>query len=235
MTSTGANCGTCGNALGPSSQFCDQCGTPLGAVAPPPVAVTGQLPPPVATAPGTPPPAPPYLAPGYAQQPPGYAQQPPGYWQAQVAQTTNGFSIASMVLGIVWVFGLGSILAVIFGFVARRQIRRSGGRQTGGGMALAGIILGFVGIASLVLWIVLVAAVTTHFDDCFNQIRANSSTTTCGTNTGTGNSGNVFNSGNTGNAATSPAPTPSSIAAPGVPGTDAHSAGTLGFNVSLVR
>jgi hypothetical protein len=194
--------------MGQSSRFCDKCGTPVGAIAPPS--------------------APPYLA-------PGYAPQPPGYWQAPVARTTNGFSIASMVLGIVWVFGLGSILAVIFGFVGRKQIRASGGRQTGGGMALAGIILGFVGVAFLVLWIVLVAAVTTHFDDCFHQVSANSSTTTCGTNTGTGNSGNVFNSGNTGNAATGPAPTPSSIGAPGAPGTDANSSTTLGFNVSLVR
>ncbi len=33
-----------------------------------------------------------------------------------VAQQTNGLAMASLVLGIVWVFGLGSILAVIFGF-----------------------------------------------------------------------------------------------------------------------
>ena len=57
-------------------------------------------------------------------------------------QSTNGLSIASLVLGIVWFLGIGSVLAVIFGFVARRQIRASGGRQTGEGMALAGIILG---------------------------------------------------------------------------------------------
>jgi hypothetical protein len=230
MTSTGANCGSCGNAMGPSSQFCDRCGTPVGAVAPPPAAVTGQLPPPVATLPGMllpgmPPPAPPYLA-------PGYAQQPPGYWQAPVAQTTNGFSIASLVLGIVWIFGLGSILAVIFGFVARKQIRNSGGRQTGGGMALAGIILGFVGVVSLVLWIVLVAAVTTHFDDCFNQIRANSSTTTCGTNTG--NSGDVFNSGNTGNGASAPGVAPTGLGLRGASGTVGNSASTSGFTVSFV-
>ena len=69
-----------------------------------------------------------------------------------------------MVLGIVWVFGIGSILAVIFGFVARKQIKDSGGRQSGSGMALAGIILGSVGVASLILWIVLVIAVTTSIE-----------------------------------------------------------------------
>ena len=66
---------------------------------------------------------------------------------------TNGYAIASLVLGIVWMFGLGSILAVIFGFMARRQIDESGGRQGGGGLAVAGIVLGFVGIAGLLLWL----------------------------------------------------------------------------------
>jgi prepilin signal peptidase PulO-like enzyme (type II secretory pathway) len=65
--------------------------------------------------------------------------------------------MASLVLGIVWIFGIGAILAVIFGFVERKQIRESGGRQGGGGMALAGIILGFVGIAGLILWVVVMS------------------------------------------------------------------------------
>jgi hypothetical protein len=45
------------------------------------------------------------------------------------------------VLGIIG----GSILAIIFGFVARSRIKRSG--ASGGGMATAGIILGFVWLA----------------------------------------------------------------------------------------
>ena len=44
----------------------------------------------------------------------------------------------------------GGILAVIFGFVARSQIKRSNGTQRGSGMALAGIILGFVWLAASV-------------------------------------------------------------------------------------
>jgi Domain of unknown function (DUF4190) len=125
-------------------------------------------------------------------------QPPPGYGQPlPVGQTTNGLAIASLVLGIVWVFGLGSILAVIFGFVGRKQIRQSGGRQSGGGMAIAGIVLGFVGVVGLILWIVLVIAVTTSISNCLDQ--QTGSTTNCGTNTGTGNSGDFFNSGSTGN------------------------------------
>jgi hypothetical protein len=55
-----------------------------------------------------------------------------------------------MVLGIVWVFWLGSILAVIFGHIALSQIKRSMGALTGRGMAIAGLVLGYVGIALLV-------------------------------------------------------------------------------------
>ncbi len=60
-------------------------------------------------------------------------------------------------LGLVgWMFcGLGSVLAVIFGFISQSQIKASQGRQQGGGMAMAGIILGFVGIAFLVLFFIL--------------------------------------------------------------------------------
>jgi hypothetical protein len=35
---------------------------------------------------------------------------------------TNGFALASLVLGIIWLSGLGSILALIFGYMAKNQI-----------------------------------------------------------------------------------------------------------------
>ena len=69
-------------------------------------------------------------------------------------KSTNGLAISSMVLGIVWVYWLGSILALIFGYVALGQIRDSGGRQGGRGMAIAGIVLGWVGVGVLTLCIV---------------------------------------------------------------------------------
>ena len=229
MTSPAGFCQKCGNQMGPASQFCDKCGTPAGGVAPSPAGAIGRLPYPVAPPPGSPPPAPPYFAPSYAPPPPGYGPPPVGH-------STNGLSVASMVLGIVWVFGIGSILAVIFGFVARKQIKDSGGRQSGSGMALAGIILGFVGVASLILWIVLVIAVTTSIDNCFDHVQNNVNSSTCVTNSGTGNSGSTFNSGttgNTGNGAASPAPVPSTTGARRVPGGFANRAATPGFTVSL--
>lgn len=79
--------------------------------------------------------------------------QPPPPQQAK----TNGFSIAALVLGIVWIYWIGSILAVIFGHVALNQIKQADGRQTGRGMAIAGLVLGYIGIATLVFFIAAVA------------------------------------------------------------------------------
>ena len=83
-------------------------------------------------------------APGPGRGSPGPAA---AYGGAQPApQTTNGLAIAGMVLGILWLYWIGSILALIFGYVASGQIAASGGRQGGGGMAIAAIVLGWVGV-----------------------------------------------------------------------------------------
>lgn len=82
------------------------------------------------------------------------------YVQQIQTTSTNGLAIASMVLGIVWVWWIGSILALIFGVVARKQIRERG--EKGDGMAIAGIVLGCVGAATLILFIILFAAGVHH-------------------------------------------------------------------------
>jgi len=69
---------------------------------------------------------------------------------------TNGLAIASLVLGIIWLYWIGSILAVIFGHVALRQTGTSG--QGGRGLAIAGLVLGWIGVGILVISIVAVAA-----------------------------------------------------------------------------
>jgi hypothetical protein len=75
---------------------------------------------------------------------------PYGY-PPQPARETNGLAIASLTAGILWLGWLGSIAAVIFGHVALSQIRRSGGRESGKGMAVAGLVLGYLGIGTLLL------------------------------------------------------------------------------------
>ena len=71
---------------------------------------------------------------------------PAGY-AAYQARKTNGMAIASLVLSLVWVCGIGSILAIVFGFQAKGQIDRSGGAEEGRGLAIAGIVVGFLGLA----------------------------------------------------------------------------------------
>ena len=63
----------------------------------------------------------------------------------------NGLAIASFVLGLLWIWWIGSTLALVFGYRARRQIKASGGSEQGSGLAVAGIVLGWVGIAVLLL------------------------------------------------------------------------------------
>lgn len=76
---------------------------------------------------------------------------------AVTPRSTNGLAIAALVLGIVWVYWIGSILALIFGYVAKGQIDASGGTQGGRGMAIAGIVLGWVGVGVLCIGILAVA------------------------------------------------------------------------------
>lgn len=111
-------------------------------------------------------------APGYGQpgpgQPghPGYYQQghpayPPGYAYPQyvVRPPTNGLAIAALVLGILWLYWIGSILALVFGYVALNQIRNASPEapQEGRGLALAGIVLGWVGTATIVVPVLIIA------------------------------------------------------------------------------
>jgi len=94
---------------------------------------------------------------GYTPQPQGqpygqpYGQQPYGYPYAP-PQRTNGLAIASMVLGILWLYWIGSILALVFGYIAKNQIRQRG--ESGGGMATAGIVLGWIGVGFLVIGLI---------------------------------------------------------------------------------
>ena len=109
----------------------------------------------------SPPAAPPssWAEPPPAAPPPAAPQPAPAAYPAPepVSRGTNGFSIASLVLGIVWIYWIGSILALVFGYIALSQIKRTGGTQGGRGMAIAGIVLGWIGIATLILVIILIA------------------------------------------------------------------------------
>jgi len=60
---------------------------------------------------------------------------------------TSGLAIVSLLCGILFFIFPAAVAAIIFGYISRSDIRHSGGRKTGAGMALAGLILGYIGIA----------------------------------------------------------------------------------------
>ena len=82
-----------------------------------------------------------------------------------VSATENSSSaIISLICGVLsWlgVFGLGGILAVIFGHVAKNEIKKSGGQISGDGLATAGLVLGYANIALSVIGFCLFLLVIT--------------------------------------------------------------------------
>ena len=92
---------------------------------------------------GQPAPGPPYGD----QQPVWQEQQRP---QFQPSRGTNGLAITSLILSIASFVALpliGSIGGVVCGHIARGQLRRSREHEQGDGLALAGVIVGWIGIA----------------------------------------------------------------------------------------
>lgn len=66
----------------------------------------------------------------------------------------NGLAIASLVLGIVWVYWVGSVLAVVFGHIALSTIKRNPTIR-GRGLAIAGVVLGYVLLGLLVVALIV--------------------------------------------------------------------------------
>jgi hypothetical protein len=68
----------------------------------------------------------------------------------------DGFAVASLVLGILWIFWIGSILAVVFGHLSLRHAKRE--HRPAPGLAIAGLILGYIGVATLAIVIATAVA-----------------------------------------------------------------------------
>ncbi len=74
--------------------------------------------------------------------------------------STSTYATISLVAGVLaWigVFGLGGVVAIIFGYLAKNEIRRSGGRIGGEGLANAGLILGYANVILVVIGFCLAA------------------------------------------------------------------------------
>jgi hypothetical protein len=101
--------------------------------------------------------------PGRALSPQHSAAGPPVPWQA--APRTNRLAIAALACGVgqLVAWWPATILAIVLGHKARREIRETG--EQGDGLARAGIILGYIGLGltlAAVLFILLGVVVFSH-------------------------------------------------------------------------
>ena len=75
----------------------------------------------------------------------------------EAAGTSNGFCVASLVLGIIGLPAacavIPPVLAIIFGAIGYNQVSKSGVEGGGKGMAIAGIVCGVIGCIVAVIWI----------------------------------------------------------------------------------
>lgn len=79
-------------------------------------------------------------------------------------QETSTWAIISLIGGVVsFLFApfIGSVVAVIAGYTAKKEIRESNGRVSGEGLATAGLIMGWVNIGLSLLACVLVVLLVT--------------------------------------------------------------------------
>jgi type IV pilus assembly protein PilA len=121
-------CAQCGTANADQGQFCVKCGVTLQ------------------TAPGAMPPAPATI--------PAY----PGPGQPYVGPTeTSGKAIASLICAILFIVPFAGIAAVVLGHLSLSDIRKSAGRLTGRGVAIAGLALGYAGLS--IIFVLIIAAI----------------------------------------------------------------------------
>ena len=69
---------------------------------------------------------------------------------------TSGKAIASLVCGLLGFIFPAALVAIILGHISRSEIRKSGGRVTGSGLALTGLVLGYLGV-SLIPFLIIAA------------------------------------------------------------------------------
>lgn len=71
---------------------------------------------------------------------------------------TSGKAIASLICGILFFFLPAAVAAIILGHLSLAEIRRSAGRLAGEGTAIAGLVLGYIGVA-FIPFILIIAAI----------------------------------------------------------------------------
>lgn len=140
-------CFKCGASMPEDSTVCPQCATPVQATPTPPPPPQASAPNPASTSAWLNVPSAPSQ---YSPQYPPQAQQ-----RYQPAQTDGG-AVASMVLGIasfaLCLSFITGIPAIILGHISLSKIKKSMGRLKGEGMALAGLILGYISLPFVLIF-----------------------------------------------------------------------------------
>jgi type IV pilus assembly protein PilA len=72
-------------------------------------------------------------------------------------QPTSGKAIASMILGFFFFLLPTAIAAIVLGHMSLSEIKKSAGRLQGQGMAIAGLVLGYAGVAALPVILIIAA------------------------------------------------------------------------------
>ena len=122
----------------------------------PPVTPPPMFQPPAAPAPGAETPAPPQQ--GAPPAAPAYGQQP--YVQQSPTEKYNVLSIVSLVTSVLGI----SLAGIICGHIGLSQIGRTG--EKGRGLAIAGLVLGYLGIvAGIILMVVLIPVMIAILND----------------------------------------------------------------------
>lgn len=104
----------------------------------------------------------------------------------QVRTTTqrpySGTAITAFVLSLLWIGGLGSVAAIVCAAVSMRRTRTH--NQAGTGLAVAALIIGFLGLIASAWLIVVIAAAGAEMNSQFQEVTncVNSNGANCPTN-----------------------------------------------------
>jgi hypothetical protein len=97
----------------------------------------------------------------------------------------DGLAIASLILSLLWLGGLGSLLAAIFGHSSMDHAKRAG--RYSSGLAIAGAIIGWIGVFITVIICIVTIVTLMHtpstqaqdYVNCINSQLATGYPATC--------------------------------------------------------
>src|SRR6476469_8096239 len=148
-------CFKCGASMPDDATICPQCATPVQSIPtapPPPQAPQTGAPTPASTSAWL------NVPPSQTQYPPqqAYPPQAQPYSGQFQPQKTDGGAIASLILGIASIVLCLNIFtgipAIITGHISYSKIKKSMGRLKGEGMALTGLILGYLSLPTVLIF-----------------------------------------------------------------------------------